>query len=252
VARCGIAIPVFTALAWACGPQDAPRVCDLAITEVAFYQGVKITLVKDGVVPPRAVEVVAGRPALVRVFVRPGPLWDGETATATVTVKQRLAQHNHSATRALTGGAMPRDGDLSTTFNTRIDGARLAPDSSLAVAITEPASCAANVHARWPLASTVPLEARKTGKLNVRFVPIKYMTDGSGRLPDTSAQQIGRYRNLLMALFPVDAVSVTQRDPVVTGENFTVPSGWMKLLDALRALRALRARSTLPILMQTL
>src|SRR6185295_8082674 len=56
-------------------PSNAPAVLDDTVTidEVAFYQGVKAIVVKDGALVPvlkRNAPVIANRPAFVRVFVK--------------------------------------------------------------------------------------------------------------------------------------------------------------------------------------
>src|SRR5690606_6582427 len=54
--------------------DDAP-ITDLVLREVALYQGVKVTLARDGEAVAPSAPIVAGRDALVRAFVQPRPEW---------------------------------------------------------------------------------------------------------------------------------------------------------------------------------
>jgi hypothetical protein len=56
-------------------------------------------------------------------------------------------------------------------------------------------------------------------------------------MPDVSDDQLGRYRALLLAMYPVRDVQLTVREPVSTSIEVK-DGGWSDLLDELRALRA--------------
>jgi hypothetical protein len=78
--------------------------------------------------------------------------------------------------------------------------------------------------ARWPKdGTTAELGARKDGSgLQLTLVPIRYDTDGSGRLPDTSPEQLELIRGLLTALYPLVNVQLKVREPV----PFDAPPSW--------------------------
>jgi hypothetical protein len=48
----------------------------------------------------------------------------------------------------------------------------------------------------------------------VVLVPLQYNTDGSGRLPDTSPDQLKLYQDLLLAVYPLVDLQITVHDPV--------------------------------------
>jgi hypothetical protein len=75
----------------------------------------------------------------------------------------------------------------------------------------------------------------------VRLVPIRYDRDGSGRLPDTSPEQLERFRSLLQALFPVAGVQLEVRPVLGTDLEVAAQGGWAALLEQMRALRAREA-----------
>ena len=70
--------------------------------------------------------------------------------------------------------------------------------------------------------------------LRVKFVPVRYDADGSGRVPDMSAAAVENYRNTLYKLYPASRVEVAVRDhlrwPLVVKPD---GNGWDQLLDAL-------------------
>jgi hypothetical protein len=213
-------------------PSD-PK-CGLSITDVALYQGVKVVLVNDGVeVKRREVDVVQQRRALMRVFLKATGNWKGGTVTAKLTVKGNRGSKTLEDQRAMARSSS--DGELDSTLNFEIPAEHVAADASYVIAVTAPSACEA---LRFPSDGEAALGARRVGALKIKLVPIKFAADGSDRLPDTSDEQLARFRAHLLAMFPVATVELSVRAPVkssikVTGE----PGGWNDLLDAMRDLR---------------
>ena len=69
------------------------------------------------------------------------------------------------------------------------------------------------VLASYPEAGEEPLRAKASGPLKVKLVPVKWDTDGSGRLPSTDAGTLAYYRDYLYAMYPVTDVQISVRDP---------------------------------------
>src|SRR5579872_2022044 len=66
---------------------DGPLVHGLAIDDVAIYQAVKVDLTKNGVpLTTLDVPLIANRPALLRVFVRPLMGWQPRPVRAQLTL----------------------------------------------------------------------------------------------------------------------------------------------------------------------
>jgi hypothetical protein len=212
--------------------------CDIEIAEVAIYQGVKVTLVANGAeVIERNADVIERRPALFRVFLRPGSTWQAGEAQVRLTLRSSDGANTYKARKIMT--AASKDEAPTSTFNFDVPGSDIARDTRYAVEVTDPAACAARPEkTRFPAAGEAPLGARRTGTLRVRIVPVRYDSDGSGRLPDISQSQIERYQSFLTAMFPVSDVELTVRQAIGTRINVTADSGWTNLLEALRALRA--------------
>jgi hypothetical protein len=70
--------------------------------------------------------------------------------------------------------------------------------------------------------------------LRVKFVPVKYDGDGSGRLPDMSAAAVENYKNTLYKLYPTSKVEVLVRDELRWPlQVLPDGEGWDTLLDAI-------------------
>lgn len=227
----GPALPEQPAPGWACALQ---------IRDVALYQSVKRPLAE---LPAgsRAVDVVAGRAALVRVFVdAPVAGAPGDNAVMRLSLQQGDGSAiAYDAAAALSGSSA--DGELNSTFNFSVAAGDIGTDTSLTVQLVGASACPAGGTGvlRFPSSGApLPLKARRVGRVQVRLVPVRYDTDGSGRLPDTSEAQLARYRGLLEAMYPIEGVDLQVREPVATSVMITANGGWTELLDSLRALRA--------------
>lgn len=201
-------------------PPPDQLVSGLSVSEVAIYQAVKIDLAKNGAAAQHDTPVVADRDALVRVFVKPDSSWGGKSATAQLrlvgadgkTVLATLADTHKIA-------AASSDATMSTTFNFDVPAADLPEGGKFSVALTDAnaAAVADGVRnpARYPQdGSNATTGAASTGKsIRIKIVPIQYMADGSGRLPDTSPTQIETYKRVIKGLYPVADVEVTVRAP---------------------------------------
>jgi hypothetical protein len=93
--------------------------------------------------------------------------------------------------------------------------------------------------ARYPASGTESIDARSTGStLKIVIVPIAYNADGSGRLPDTSAAQIERYRQAFYGMYPARSVTVSVHSPYsYSGAISASGSGFSSALTAMQKLR---------------
>ncbi|UJR84542.1 Hypothetical protein I5071_66210 [Sandaracinus amylolyticus] len=216
-------------------PQgDDTPVGDLTLREVALYQGVKVTIARDGeAVAPNA-PIVANRGALLRLFVAPRSGYVPRELVARV----QLGDAAPIEARA-TLIDVSRDDALGSTFNLSIPPAALTPDVPISVGIYDPAArCGGGspdvAPARFPAAGTALLPARSMGgTFRIVLVPVRYTADGSGRLPDTSGANVQRFADEAMRLFPVEGVDVTVRARPLDWPNTIGAdgSGWSALLN---------------------
>ena len=220
-------------------PAAASPVTDLRIREVALFQGVKIPLARDGAALTPNAPVVAGREALVRVYVEPGSGYVPRETIARLTLGDGMPIEAR-----LTVTAASSEGDGGSTYNLFVPGERIAPDTRFSLGIYDPsAACSGGSDtggARFPTSGDTLLGARTMGgALRVVIVPVAYDADGSGRLPDTSTATMSAWRDAIYSLFPVEDLEVTVRATPLrwSGSIAANGSGWSSMLDACMAER---------------
>ncbi|HSO31010.1 MAG TPA: M66 family metalloprotease, partial [Labilithrix sp.] len=220
-----------------------PLAKGLAITEIAFFQGVKVPVVTAGKAVGKAARnapVVTGRPALVRVYVSPGEGF----APGVVTAELRLVD---GTTRlpalkdTKTINSDSTDETLASTFNFEIPAETLSAGLSYQVLLTAKGGEVPKgaVGARFPTDGGVQaIEDEPSGKLKIVVVPVQYDADGSGRLPDVSAAQLALYKQTFMARYATTDVEITARAPWSYPSTVSANgNGFSALLNAVTNLR---------------
>jgi hypothetical protein len=111
-------------------------------------------------------------------------------------------------------GATSDNGDLDTTLNFELNGASIGSSLTWSVELLQDLDADDNPAARYPASGTVetPVEG-DVNVLRIVIAPFAYHADGSGRLPDTSPEQIDRFRDTFLKLYPVSDVEITVREP---------------------------------------
>ena len=205
----------------------------VTIGEIALYQGVKRSL-KDGTPSPSGITVpiVAGRDALMRVFVQTDHTYDGSPVTA------HLFLGASSTPIEVVGVVGPSSEPmLASTVNFDVPGASMVPGLTYRVELTQPAphSIGANPGASY----AAPLDVASDGaQLRIALVPIQYGADGSNRLPDTSAAQVQGYKDKFFGVYPIDKIDLQMHAPFAWGQPVNADgTGWGELLDGMEQLR---------------
>lgn len=198
----------------------------LRIQSVAVYQAVRIAIAEDGAPADRNGPIVAGRDAVVRVSVQPDAGWTAREVTARLLLRTGGVATGQMIAQSVAGPSM--ENDPSSVFDFEVSGEDLTEDSFFWVALTTPDGTAVSdgvpADARYPRdGSEAALGAESDlGGLALTLVPLRYDTDGSGRLPDTGPAQLDLYRSYLGALFPYSTINITVREPVPWNESL----GW--------------------------
>ncbi len=211
--------------------------CDLAITQVAALQAVKATLWRDGEIVQGDPRLVAGKSALLRVFVSPGPRWPNGVARAKLILTEpggsiRVFQLE----KRMTGVSTDNDG--SSTFNFSIASHELTAHTRYRVELDLGPECAHVMASRQvPREGPLPLDAVNVPSLKLVLVPLIYNADNSGRLPAITATSLEALRSTILAMLPVRALDISVRQPVPTNISLSNES-FALLLDQVRALRA--------------
>ena len=221
---------------------------NITLDEVAFFQSVKVSVAKGSDVPDRgspATPIVAGREATVRVYVTPGDGWSPHDVTARLKITTRTPTGTlsqvFSATKTV--DAASTDDKLDSTINITVPGEALRAGATFAVVLNEDKGAAAKSpdSARFPRDGTFADLGVSAGgaKVRVMIVPVQYNADGSGRLPDTSDDQIKKYKDRFFQLYPAASVEITVRDPFPWGTVIS-PSGagFREILMAMPGLHA--------------
>ena len=229
-------------------PLKCPQAADLAIEQVAIYQTTKIVLARNGKsvdLMQRETDVVAGRKSAIRVFVERGMGFQPRTITAQLTILAgpSAAPETHEQHKMVTGDSTDRDG--GSTFNFKLPGETIGADTRLSIELLEGTPCTVirpnivpNEGARWPAVDLADLGARQVGALKVVIVPIRYDTDGSMRLPDTSPAEVEKFKEALLATYPISATDLTVHAPMKTMRNLGAQgTNWSTMLDSVLALR---------------
>jgi hypothetical protein len=229
------------------GDSAAPRTMnalakDVPVQEIAFYQGVKVDVVaKAAKVAQYNAPVVAGRDALVRVFVAPDARFTSRPLVAELTLVNGADTTVLKANLTPTGAST--DATLGSTFNFDVAGASLTDKTKFSVAVRDPAVTTTAVEtgaAEYPQAGTPELLGVQSSgpQLKVVVVPIQYAADGSNRVPDTSAAQLETYRKTMYSMYPAAKVEVTARAPWKFTSAITADgTGFSQALQALQRLR---------------
>ena len=221
--------------------EAPPLTSGLRLLEVAAFQTVKIPMMRlFDEITTRTAQIVAGRAALLRVYVVPKPGWFAREVRARLTLVQQGATAGPEVfERTMIVATASTDSELDSTFNFDLSPESLRKGARYSVELLEAEACAAESsevsEARYPEIDTAPVGVQEAGGLRVHLVPVEYApSEGEQHLlPDTSSEQVESFRDAVSKLFPVSGVSLTVREqPVVTHS-----SSMTDLLDEIAALR---------------
>jgi hypothetical protein len=185
--------------------DDAPQMRQtdgVSVDIVTINQGVQRTLMEDGAQPDGA-PLVEGRDALVRVHAVTDSDYDGAEVTARLWIGDSFIDTVATLEE-------PSHDDLDSTLNFDVSGDLIGDTLDWTVQLLQEKGGEDNPNAR------ADGEVEVEGAVNVfRMViaPFSYEFDGSGRLPDTSPEQIERIRETFLKVYPVTDVEITVRDP---------------------------------------
>jgi len=220
-----LALIVPLALAACAGPNpdSMESAAGVSINEIAIYQGVKRTLVLEGETVDSESPLIAGRDALVRVFVST----DGDYNDEEVVGRLTLGDETLEVTMERLSESS-RNHRMETTLNFEIDGDLIGSTLDWSVDIVQSGGSSSNESARFPADGTVTTEIEgRANRLRLVIAPFSYEFDGSGRLPDLSETQIARIRDRFLGMYPVSDVQIRVRDPEPWfGELGADGSGW--------------------------
>lgn len=205
----------------------------VSITEIDLYQGTKRELMNGGMPASSTVAIVAGRPALMRLFIG----YDNDYNHLPVTARLYINNAEEPIVVAKTIEVLPSEGTLDSTLNIPIPGELIAPGMTYRVELKQdPGAIEATGLVRYPAEGDEALEVKSDGMtLKLVIVPIQYGADGSNRLPDTSPEQLKAYEDTFMGSYPIPKVEVSVREQPMQWTGVISPNGagFGEILDAL-------------------
>jgi hypothetical protein len=214
-----------------------PHACNLRVSELSLFQAVKVPLMRNGeAVEARTAPVIEGRRTFFRAYLG----YDDRPAPGNAVARLRL-ESSGGVQEFEAGGLVTdpsSDAVLESSLNFDVPAEAIRPDTKVSLKLHIGDDCPNQGIRTYPPAGGYPLATTDTGVLKVVLVPIQYNADGSGRLPNLAEDQVQRYRDLLMAIYPTRQVEITVREAVSSAVALTNSTGWPNMLEALREQRA--------------
>lgn len=194
---------------------------EIAITRVATYQAVESDLFRDGqMVPPseRRVDVIAGRKAMMRVFVTPTESFLARTLSARVFVENEGGDIQVFHHKRNVSGASSQ-ANLDSTFTVDLPAEVLKNSTKFWVELAEcgalPEGEVRTVRVPSTPGENGDLAARETGTIQLVFVPITH----DGRTPSVSEATIAEYAREVERVYPTTGVEWSVRDPIASNQT---------------------------------
>jgi hypothetical protein len=217
----------------------APLGSALSVSEVAIFQAVKVDVMRDGeAIASTNAPLVADRPGVLRVYVRPAKGWTARKVTVTLQFvsggKERpTREQSHTVKKAST------DADESTTFDFALTAEEMQKGLKYWLTVRDEAT-AEGEELLYPADGgydSVTVRAEES-RVRVTLVPVAYQTETGTRLPDTGDQQLEYYRDRVMRLYPTSKVTVSVRESIPWSTVLS-PSGdgWEDLVERMIQLR---------------
>ncbi len=220
----------------------APIASGLSISKVTVMQTVNVAIMEDQrEVLNRAAPVVAGKDAILRVYVSPDSNFQSRTIVARLSLQTAgMDIPDEEISMQVTGSSSDSAG--GSTFNFMLDAGVLSGSLNYSVELYEASASAdfgaPHENARWPVEGKTRVAEQNPQTLKVVVVPVAYGADGSGREPDTSASQIEIYYDMFQALYPASTIDLTVRAAVSwPNEVSAYGQGWTDLLSGIQNLR---------------
>jgi hypothetical protein len=222
-------------------PAPTNLLAGASVSQVNVYQGSESVIVQSGAAATPGVALVAGRPALFRIFVTPGSGFAGGNVTAQLRFEDAGGNALDSLSASASITAASTESDTNSTINFTVPATDIVANGKYSVALVDSGAPSVAVGtanpARFPQdGTTAPHGAKTTGGLKITLVPV--ITSG-GSPPDTSATQLQTLHDVMFALYPVTDVTITVHSTynyngTVSG---TSSQGYEDVLEAITNLR---------------
>ena len=202
-----------------------------------------VQLVQSVQRPDNGVPMVAGRDALLRVFVSAN---QGNTAQPTVRVRLRQgATVVDSFLITAPGASVPQALDtatLTSTWNVVISGNRMVAGIGLTAEL-DPTDLVAESNEsdnRYPVSGTMSLDLRSVPQFNVRFIPVKQSVNGL--TGNATAGNAAALIDVTHRMYPLNQMNIEVRPTYTTSapvlQNDDGNGAWGQILSEMSALKS--------------
>jgi hypothetical protein len=222
------------------------QVTGVSIDHIALYQSVKVPLVMDGQKQNSATPVVANKEALLRVFLGRTSDFASREIVGRLTIEIGAEEMVVYEETFLLDSRWT-EGDLSSTLNFSIEAAAMTPAATFDIELLEVELGFEGEETmyspRYPAEGRAEMGAQSTGgPLKVYLLPVRYLADGSGRVPNLSASRVQAFADDLTAMYPASTVEITLLETMdwpYAVDPFG--SGWSNLLQEMYYERSRRS-----------
>lgn len=207
--------------------NGAPPVFDLTVDHIYVTQAAQTLNDSEA--------LIAGRPALVRVFVR-------ATLSSAAIPSVRLGFYNGSTllSSATIAGTVPaptvlNEGDLSSTWNYSVPGSLVQPGISITAEVDPDHLITEGNEGNNTLTFAEPV--RTTAPQSYRFVPIKQT--GNQLTGNVTSANLSTYGDTAYRLFPITQPTLSLHATYTTSTNVDdgTDASWTQILSEIDALR---------------
>lgn len=215
------------------GEDPDPAPISVQIDTVEIFQTVAKTPWQDGAANFDPTPIIAGRDTLVRVSVDVPAGWSASSVRAElIVVGAGGSQTLHDVVKMVSADSQP--GDRGSAFEFELPGEEVEEGGALRLRLIEEGA-GGELLARWPADGTIwsTGATEESGELHLVLVPMRFDTDGSGRLPDTSPAQLALIESSLRALYPMHSLRLEVREPY----SWSGSVRWGNFTQALRDLK---------------
>jgi hypothetical protein len=203
----------------------------ISLKSIAVYQTVKVPVMDSGApitTDKRTTDIVTGRPTMFRLSVALDAGFSARQLSARVTVNNGSTAAQYFVKQAVSKDSV--ETDSASTFQVSVPAQQVTVDTHFSAELVECATGTGTLgSARYPKTGDAELDARHTGGLKVTIIPLQ----ANNKLPDTSDTALTTYRQQMLAMYPIDAITFT----VAPSMTVSYPIDWEATLDQMRAKR---------------
>lgn len=208
----------------------------ISLTEIAIYQAGKISVMKDGAAiekDKRPADVIQGKAARVRAFVKLESGWAARTVSARLLLTNGDLTPSYFSKRNVTQASA--ENSFATTFNFDVKPEDITATTRYAVEIVEcdgtPAGTAGKP--RFPTTDYQDLVTRKTGPVKIRFIPL----NANGRTAESDTARLDAYKLYMARMYPASGIEYTVGSALKINQTVSAQgAGWGEALDQIAAL----------------